>query len=59
MTYYINLIGNISLFIFVIVFMFFIKDSWEKEKADRKDREEKIENMYNKVMGKNEKRGGK
>ena len=55
MTYYINLIGNISLFIFVIVFMFFIKDSWEKEKADRKDREEKIENMYNEIMGKNEK----
>ena len=34
---------------------FVIKNSWKKEKADRIDREEKINNIYNEIMGKNEK----
>lgn len=35
--------------------MFFMKNSWEEERKSRKDKEEKIENMYNEIMGKNEK----
>lgn len=54
MTYYINLIGNISLFILVILLMFYMKKEWQNERKDRLDREEKIKKMYNKIMEKNE-----
>ena len=50
-----NLISCITALITLIIMIFFLKDSWKKEKADRIDREEKINNIYNEIMGKNEK----
>ena len=48
-------IGSIVALIILSLTFFFIQDSWKKEKADRIDREEKINNIYNEIMGKNEK----
>ena len=52
-------IFDMSVFLLVFIFlgfmMFFMKILWEREKEARIDREEKIESMYNEIMGKNEK----
>ena len=50
-----NLISCIVALITLSLTFFFIQDSWKKEKADRIDREEKINNIYNEIMGKDEK----
>ena len=50
-----GMIWDIILFIMLIFIIFFMKNSWEREKEDRIDREKKIESMYNEIMGKNEK----
>lgn len=52
-------IFDMLVFLFVFIFLGFMMISmkmlWDVEKEARKDREKKIENMYNEVMGKNEK----
>ena len=54
-----GMILDIFLLSMSILMIFLMKILWEREKEDRIDREKKIENIYNEIMGKNEKWGGK
>ena len=50
---------SVSIYVILILMVITLKKLWESEKKARIDREEKIEKMFNEIMGNNEKWGEK
>ena len=46
---------SVSIYAILILMVITMKTLWESEKKARIDREEKIEKMFNEIMGNNEK----